>query len=105
VRDEIRPVVVVRADAGVRLAEGSTLPALDPLSGWWGAVQAGEPPDVMYNATTDTGAPLLLSPGVYDLYWLISDRRDPFLVAEGVEVTAGELVEVRIDGRLEQSRP
>ncbi|MCW5697869.1 MAG: PDZ domain-containing protein [Bauldia sp.] len=103
-REEVQPVVVVRADSGVAITNGSTLPALDPATGWWGAVSAGQAPTVMVNATADTAAPLLLSPGRYDLYWRISDRRDPFLVAVNIDVTAGAVTEVRIDGRLEGPR-
>jgi hypothetical protein len=83
-------------DAGIQpVLEGGA--PLDPSSGWWGAVFAGEPPDPRYNWYEGrSDLPLVLPPYTYDVYWQPDRSTPPQLKAEDVLVGPGQLVEVVI---------
>ncbi len=97
IRIGFNPVQVVRADAGIQVVVAPDVPALDPNNGWWGATPDGGGPGARINwAEGTTAAPLLLPPGRYDVYWRPSGSVAPQQKAAGVEVAAGQLVNLPI---------
>ena len=91
-------MVPVAADSGVVLTIGDGVPQRNPDYGWWGAVQAGEPPDKLVN-WSKTASALLLLPGRYDIYWAQEyvTRNTPMRIATDVAVGEGTMVPVAAD--------
>ena len=85
-----------RADSGVVLQIGDSVPQRNSDYGWWGAVQAGEPPDKQVN-WSKTASALLLPPGIYDLYWKQAYDSKPTAFGRGVKVSRGAMATVRYD--------
>jgi hypothetical protein len=96
-RAGFNPLRVIRADSGIRAIVASDVPPLDPDTGWWGAAREAAGPDARINWTEGSSTePLLLPPGRYDIYWQPSSSEGPQQKAAGVEIAAGELVEVAV---------
>jgi hypothetical protein len=98
VKVEQGQATVVQANAGVRLAMAFWL-LERAKDGWWGVVQAGEPPAKPLH-WTNTADVLVLPPGQYDVYWVqgYSQTESPLLLASAIEVTPDQLTSVDVQG-------
>jgi hypothetical protein len=87
---------LVRVDSGIRAVVAADVAPLED-SGWWGAVVAGGSPDALVNWWKgESRLPLVLPPGVYDLWWRTKSSEQPELKASNIEIAPGQLVEVPI---------